>query len=387
MSTESNVDMLVKTWRCSNLRHWLRFLIPSILVLVIGAGCSLTNLEDGLHDKGSLIVDSPEIASVYVDGAKVGETNSPIDGMTEGKHAITVKLEDGTVLLSQTIDLSGTGLLRLSTEVGAEPTTPSDVDKLADIAEESFDEAPEATEVEDISTSTEDGTAKTLYPITVRTEAIANGTKYETTLYIIESKVKGPTIWVVGGVHGNESAGYISAGKLTEYSIKKGRMIVLPKANILACKAHDRYTSATGDLNRDFPKSASYKADSYLARAIQDAIRKYKPSYFIDLHEGFDYYKNKSTSSVGQTIIYYPEDDARTIASKIANNLNSRISSSYKEFAILKYPVSGSLARYAGEAYDIPSMIFETAQKVSLDTRIDYHMTAVLTYLKHLGMR
>ena len=37
---------------------------------------------------------------------------------------------------------------------------------------------------------------------------IAAGTEWETEFYVVDSGIAGPTVLIVGGVHGNEPAGY-----------------------------------------------------------------------------------------------------------------------------------------------------------------------------------
>lgn len=214
---------------------------------------------------------------------------------------------------------------------------------------------------------------------------------FKTQVYVYNSGVAGPTVMIVGGVHGNETAGYKAAGIVAnglsgEYKIKKGRLIVLPQAHKPAVAIGSR-TYKGNDLNRDFPQSSTESADTYLARQIYGVVKNYKVDYLIDLHEGYDYYKNPNNSSVGQSIIYYPRGNGSTIANKIATKLNSGISNSYHKFTVLRYPVSGSLARAAGQYLGVTSFIFETSQKQTLTTRVNQQKTAVNTLLGYLGMK
>jgi len=214
---------------------------------------------------------------------------------------------------------------------------------------------------------------------------------FKTQVYVHDSGVSGPTVMIVGGVHGNETAGYRAAGIVADgltgdYKIKKGRLVVLPQAHKPAI-ANGSRTYQGNDLNRDFPQSSSESADTYLARQIYQVVKNYDVDYLIDLHEGYDYVKNPNNSSVGQSIIYYPRGNGSTIANKIASKLNASISSSYREFSVLRYPVSGSLARASGQYLGVTSFIFETSQKQTLTTRISQQKTAVNTLLSYLGMK
>lgn len=214
---------------------------------------------------------------------------------------------------------------------------------------------------------------------------------FKTPVYVHNSGVPGPTVMIVGGVHGNETAGYRAAGIVADeltgaYKIKKGTLVVLPKAHKPAVNIGSR-TYNGNDLNRDFPRSSTESADTYLARQIYSVVKNYDVDYLIDLHEGYDYVKNPDNGSVGQSIIYYPRGNGSAIASKIKSNLNASISSSYRQFSVLRYPVTGSLARASGQYLGVTSFIFETSQKQTLSTRISQQQTAVKTLLSYLGMR
>jgi hypothetical protein len=220
----------------------------------------------------------------------------------------------------------------------------------------------------------------------VTKETIAKGTKYATDLYIIDSGKPGPVVWVSGGVHGNETAGYTAAKKVTGYEIKKGKLLVLPEANKRAISADKRYVSP-GDLNRDFPTTKSGSADSVLAKAILKAMKDHDVDWVMDMHEGYDYYKVKSTDSVGQSVIYYPSSKMTPLAKDIVNTLNKGISTSYKKFSLLKYPAKGSLARSAAVVCGANAFIFETCWKPALSTRVNYQLKALNILLDELNMR
>lgn len=221
---------------------------------------------------------------------------------------------------------------------------------------------------------------------TIKTVTVAAGTQYATPLYIIESGVPGPVVMIVGGVHGNETAGYLAAEKLTKLSINKGTLLVLPRANKLADAAHTRTINGY-DLNRKFPSTASGAASGTLAQAIFSVMKSYKIDWLMDMHEGANYEKIKSSSSVGQSLIYYPDDDTKKVADSIVKTLNSGIATSYKEFSLLRYPVSGSLARCAAVSCGANSFIFETCSKDPLSTRINYQIKAANMLLSKLDMK
>ncbi len=221
---------------------------------------------------------------------------------------------------------------------------------------------------------------------TSKTITLSNGTKYATKLYVIDSGVPGPVVMIVGGVHGNETAGYKAAYKVKSFSIKKGKLLVVPYANLRAVKAHTRSIGGA-DLNRDFPRSKYDSADNVLSKAIFNVVKKYNVDWVMDMHEGANYERIKSSSSVGQSLIYYPDTKTKVIASKIVSSLNKGIATSYKDFSLLRYPVSGSLAKAAAVACGANSFIFETCSRDPLATRVNYQLKAANMLLDYLNMK
>lgn len=219
-----------------------------------------------------------------------------------------------------------------------------------------------------------------------RTVTLNPGTKYATDMYVIDSGKPGPVVLITGGVHGNEPAGYLAAARLKETSISKGKLLVIPKANRLAVERGTRYISGEKDLNRAFPTSKGTNPTYKPARAIYQVVKDYKVNWVMDMHEGYDY-ASRSTSSVGQSLIYYPSSECTLMAKKILGKVNASISTSYRKFDSLRYPVSGSLARSTAQYLGTNSFIFETCSKDSLNTRINNQLLAANTLLRELYMK
>ena len=213
---------------------------------------------------------------------------------------------------------------------------------------------------------------------------IAEGKTHATPYYVYDSGVPGPTVALVGGMHGNEIAGYQAARTFDNLAVKKGRVIVIPELNRPAVRAKKR-TSSLGDLNRDFPRTKTGSSNNYLATAIMKLMKRYKVNWLIDMHEGYDFHKINS-SSVGQSVIYYPNSGAATMAKAMAAAASRTVSKSSHAFSTLKYPVSGSLARAVSIQLGAKGMICETSNKQPLSLRIKQHQIVAETMLKRLGM-
>lgn len=221
---------------------------------------------------------------------------------------------------------------------------------------------------------------------TVRQYTIAPGTIWATPLYVIDSGVPGPTVWVIGGTHGNEPAGYLAAARVKDYTVKRGRLVVLPQANKLADQNKVRYVSSTGDLNRNYPTSASGAPTGQLAGSIWSFMKKYRPDWLIDMHEGYDFH-NVVSAAVGQTAIVYPNAETEKVAQMAISKLNATIAGTAHDFSLMRWPTPGSHARAAGQFLGAHALTFETSVKQPIAVRISQQLTMVNTILAYLRMQ
>ncbi|QGG47925.1 peptidoglycan-binding protein [Heliorestis convoluta] len=217
----------------------------------------------------------------------------------------------------------------------------------------------------------------------VTTKTLGQGTSWATEMYVIKGAKEGPTVMIVGGVHGNEPAGFRAARQIKDWKIENGTLIVIPDANKVGI-SNNRRNSSFGDLNRAFPQSNGATASDALSRAIWSEYQAYKPQYVLDLHEGYDY-NVQNRNSVGQTIIYHPSGQMQSFANKLTAELNKNLPST-KRFNVLRNPVGGSLARAAG-LHGSEAAIFETCTKDPINTRVQYQIKAVEMFFDHAGMK
>ncbi len=100
---------------------------------------------------------------------------------------------------------------------------------------------------------------------------------------------KGPSLFVISGIHGNELTGVELIRRLRQYLEKKsiyGKIVLLPVANPLAFYSRQRKTLYDGkDLNRCFPGDRSGSITEKIASAITEEIIE-TCDYGIDIHTG-----------------------------------------------------------------------------------------------------
>ncbi|MDF1852465.1 MAG: BPL-N domain-containing protein [Verrucomicrobiales bacterium] len=228
---------------------------------------------------------------------------------------------------------------------------------------------------------------------------IAEGTKWETDFYRIDSNVEGETVLIVGGMHGNEPAGSYAAEQIRHWPVVKGSLVVIPRANVLALQANKRLTPGEpkekGNLNRNFPHPGTENRATprgLLAMALWKFAGKLQPDWVIDLHEGFEFHRSHrpgkgKKKSVGSSVIYEGSEHMDPLVEKVIAAANATVSDEDKRFSQLRSgPVETGLAQACIQVMGAEGLILETTyrdQSPSLRTR--QHRAMVNELLNHIG--
>jgi len=222
---------------------------------------------------------------------------------------------------------------------------------------------------------------------TTSIEYICAGTDYETPVYIIKTDYKEPAIMVVAGIHGNEKAGI----KATEYlkeniNIEKGTLIIIPRANILACEENVRCFPTEINLNRVYPGNPKGNSVEKIAYEIFNLMKKYDIGLLVDLHESIEFYR-KNPKNYGQTVVIDSNDDYLfELSSFLVGEMNKGIIEDDNKYQVLVEPVKGSTAYCAHHQLGIPALTFETCRKLPLSFRIGEQIKFVKIILSKWNM-
>lgn len=211
--------------------------------------------------------------------------------------------------------------------------------------------------------------------VTRQTRLLRPGTDWETTLHIITAPEEGPMVMVMGGVHGDEIAGYLAADIVATWSIDRGTLLVLPRANTPAVKTNTRYIPGSCDLNYIFPGNAAGNPSERLAAAIYAVMAEYRPVWVVDLHEAWEFERVRH-GQLGQTIIYPPDAPSLPVVQQIVAGLNSSITESIHKYQVLRGGVRGGTIR-ASRSLGLESFTIETTRKLPLEVRVEQHLQAV----------
>lgn len=237
------------------------------------------------------------------------------------------------------------------------------------------------------SASADDG----FCPISRRTQTLGADTEYETTAFIGESSLSGPTAVLVGGMDGNEFAGIEAAHNISEWEFDRGTLIVLPEADAVAVE-QETYNSPEGNLNRQFPTSE--EPTWPVAEEIWDLITENDADVVIDMHSSMGIWgSDLGPDGYGQAIFPSAAGNSREIAGRVTeymneNHVDDSSPSDYQftvgntltgERPLLIHKVAGDLER-AGYLTEV------TRHETDLETRIEWTEALAAKLLRNHGI-
>jgi hypothetical protein len=214
---------------------------------------------------------------------------------------------------------------------------------------------------------------------------ILAGDANEQTVHVYRAARDGPTTVVVGGVHGDERAGYLAADRVAEWAVDRGTLVVLPRAHPDAI-ARGHRPWGTHDLNRQFPPRGG-DCLSTLADTIWTEVERHDPDLVLDLHSSRGIYKS-GDGGVGQALFPTWTDPARANGERTVRALNDtfdlRGDMAYRMGNTLDADRDMLVHRVAG-VLDRPGYICETTEKAPLDEQVDWHLFTVEHLLGQWG--
>ena len=216
---------------------------------------------------------------------------------------------------------------------------------------------------------------------------IADGGRFRTPWFARDASASGPTVVVVAGLHGNETAPPLAARALLDLEIASGRLVVLPEANAPALAARSRHTPGErfADVNRNFPTGTRREPRGLLARAVWALVLEQQPAFVLDLHEGWGF--SKTSASMGSSVVVAPETSGRAeaMAGLALEAVNATVASAAKRFTRIGPGPAGSLARALSER-SVPALVFETTWTEPMAVRVAQQLSMARAALAGLGV-
>lgn len=209
--------------------------------------------------------------------------------------------------------------------------------------------------------------------INISVARIPSGTKVYLSAHVFRSKVPGPTLLLLAGIHGDEINGIEILRRSIEegvyLNLSKGTVIVIPLLNVFGFIHFSREVPDGKDVNRSFPGTSGGSLASRVASAITKKILPHV-DYAIDFHTG-------GSSRYNYPQIRYSQkhegcfDLARAFGAP---------------FLIQKNVISRSFRKIASEG-GAKVLVYEAGEAIRLDGySIEVGFQGILNVMSFLGM-
>ncbi len=211
---------------------------------------------------------------------------------------------------------------------------------------------------------------------------IMSGTPYQTAYLVKTGAQPGPTIVVMGGLHGDEVAGYLAARQLQKWTIESGTLVIVSDANAPAIKANRRFVGR--NMNALFPGKQNGDGNERLAYELWQLIKNAKPDLLLTLHESRGFY-SENRARYGQTFTFdFP--NYRDRFARVATAVNSDIAPGREQFR-LKMEAFPTCPTYCATRWlHVPATSIETARPLPLAKRVDYQLRAIRAFFAEWEM-
>ena len=241
------------------------------------------------------------------------------------------------------------------------------------------------------------------------TRVYFKGTDAELEVHFINGEIPGPTLLLLGGIHGDEPGAYLAADLYADISLKKGNMIVVPRANLPSILGNVR--GAARDMNRKFAdRVVASDRDAAVVGAIKELMKE--SDFFINLHDGSGFFSPVWESTLrnpmrfGQSIIADAEEHTRadgsvlnlgSMVEQVLERVNAQIPVPEYRFRFNNHRTLEkntlhkeqrlSATFYALTRVGIPAFGIETSKNIpDHRSRVRYQTMVVNAFLEELGI-
>lgn len=217
---------------------------------------------------------------------------------------------------------------------------------------------------------------------TVSTGLIMAGTSSETRYFMKRGAQPGPTVVVIGGVHGDEPAGYLAARQVARWTAQRGTLVVLPDANQEAIRRNIRFYRE--NMNALFPGVANGTDRQRLAYQIFQLIRASKPNLVVTLHESRDFHCD-DPHRYGQTFCFdFPA--LVTYLERARRAVNHRLPAGKQQFLLFVEPHPTCPTYQTWALLHVPATSIETCKRLPLAVRVHDQLLAVEALCDEAGL-
>lgn len=241
-------------------------------------------------------------------------------------------------------------------------------------------ELPDASALEDLAPA-DFGCMVQPFETDVSTYPLLEGTELELTVTHLRGAEDGDAMYVVGGLHGDELAGWYAGELLKKSDLARGDVYILAPANRYGAQNGQRDTKLGRDLNRNFPGQADGVDARQVAYAIFEDIRAKNPALVLDLHEARTHTDGRD--NLGNSIICLDI----TPIDNLVFELLEQSDLTTVPLDLFGAPPVGSLNRTVAEQLGIPVLTLETSRDEPISQRVRNQLRVTEFILKWYGLR
>jgi len=177
------------------------------------------------------------------------------------------------------------------------------------------------------------------------------------TYHIFDTNREGKNVVIIGGIHGNEPAGWQAAAYLVEnFNFSSGRFLIIPKANPLAIYRNVRTIDGL-DLNRHFLGDSYGNIAHQIAAVITYLIEQFNPCLIIDLHEAIS---STLANSIGHNPCPITKEAAHFAVGYINTSIYDDLQRPFR--VLIGYGPIGSVRNELFLHFNVPVFLIETSR-------------------------
>lgn len=189
---------------------------------------------------------------------------------------------------------------------------------------------------------------------------------------IYDSGIKGPSLLLMAGLHGDETNGIEIIRRILVNNhniVKKGKVIAIPILNIFGFIHFSRAVPDGKDVNRSFPGSKNGSLASKVANLFMEEIMPHI-DYGVDFHTG------------GNQIDNYPQ-----IRGVFSNKMNEELAGYFQAPLNINSGLIEKSLRWAASKKKKPILVYEGGESLRFDEHvIQEGINGTLRLMKGLGM-
>lgn len=227
--------------------------------------------------------------------------------------------------------------------------------------------------------------------ITVLEGVVLKDTPYETNTYHYTTNIEGPRVVLIGGIHGDEVAGWSAALSFIDDNNFVGEVLLIPRANYLATYLVQRYPGSNNkgnyngvvysDLNRVLPGNKAGTITEQIAYELYQTIMDFNPDFVIDMHESIRNYADASPR-LGNSIIYENVKSSLIVMMLVEEYNNLFTKDGDLPFIYDNSPPVGSFNYHFGHKEGFYTFTIETDRQLPLEKRVTQQINIINTFFE-----